>query len=97
MAATVTPIRNLRHVARDTGYRFVEQDSKMVELCAIITDSGKEVAAITDDVHKKSRGVCSISRTTINNWLNGTTRRPQNFTMDWVGFALGYERKWTKI
>jgi hypothetical protein len=88
---------NLAHVDRDKGYRFKERDPAMIELCQMITDSELSVFTITQRVHKESNGICAISPRTVNNWLNGTTRRPQNYLMNWIGHALGYERVWRHI
>jgi hypothetical protein len=96
-SATVTPLRKVRHVNRDRGYRFDGRtDPAMIELCQLITDSGKNVATICLAVRSDSKGVCNISPTTVSNWLSGKTRRPQNWTMNWVGFSLGFERKWAR-
>jgi len=90
-------VHNLAHLHRDRGYRFEERDPQMVELCDIIHQSEMDVMDICRKVYSASHGACSIGNSTIYNWLNGKTRRPQNLTLNWVGFALGYERKWTKI
>ena len=88
---------NLAYLHRDRGYRFEERDPKMIELCDLIHQSEMSVYAIANKVSQTTGGAYRVSDTTIDNWLNGKTRRPQSYTMDWVGFALGYERKWTKI
>lgn len=36
-----------------------------------------------------------VSRYTLIAWTFGTTKRPQNATMNSVMAALGYERHWT--
>lgn len=38
-----------------------------------------------------------VSTSTIRNWVKGKTRRPQNATIEAVGRAAGYGRKWVKI
>lgn len=96
MAQARTPVRRLEHVTRDRGYRFVDRDPAMVELCNLITDSGMSIPDIVEAVAKATSGTYKVSATTIANWQNGTTRRPQNYTLNWVAHALGYERKWTK-
>lgn len=88
---------NLKHLERDRGYRFQDRDPSMIELCDIIYNSELDVKDIVQLVSKASGGAYSVGKSTIYNWLNGTTKRPQSFGMNWVGFALGYERKWTKI
>lgn len=85
---------NVRTLRRDKGYRFKDRDPAMEELCDLIHKSGFTVARIVAEVNKATAGAYNISPSTINNWLSGKTRRPQNLTMSWVGFAIGYERRW---
>lgn len=87
----------LQHLERDRGYRFQDRDPSMVELCDIIYNSELDVKEIVELVSKATGGAYSVGKSTIYNWLNGKTKRPQSFGMNWVGFALGYERKWTKL
>jgi hypothetical protein len=97
MQSTANNVRKLAHVRRDRGYRWDQRtDPAMIELCQLITDSGQDIATIVATVHKDSNGLCNISLTTVANWLSGKTKRPQNFTMNWVGYALGFERKWAR-
>lgn len=88
----------LEHVHRDRGYRFSDRDPVIEEITNIITKSGLNVGDILERVLDVSDNSVHISYSTINNWLNGKTRRPQNFTVTWVARALGYERRfvWTK-
>ena len=90
-------VHRLEFLHRDRGYRFQDRDPQMVELCHIIDQSSMTVPTICGEVSKATGGAYRISTTTVYNWLNGTTRRPQNLTMNWVGYALGYTRAWTKI
>ena len=90
-------VHKLQFLHRDRGYRFADRDPQMVELCSLIHVSEMDVMDICREVYLASHGAYSINNSTIYNWLNGKTRRPQNLTLNWVGFALGYERKWTKI
>lgn len=69
----------------------------MIELRAIINQSEMSVPDIVKEVSRATGGAYNVGPTTIYNWLNGKTKRPQNYTMTWVGFALGVERKWTPI
>jgi len=94
--STKVKSNNLVYLHRDRGYRFTDRDPDMEELCSLIDKSGFNVNEICERVTKESRGVYSVSHTTIDNWLNGKTKRPQNFTMTWVGHALGYTRSWEK-
>lgn len=95
-AKAVTKVHNLRFIDRDRGYRFQDRDPAMEELCDLIDKSGLTAHQITQEVSKASHGLYHVGWGTINNWLNGKTRRPSNHTLTWVGYALGYERKWRK-
>ena len=98
MAATKpSKPHNLVYLQRDRGYRFEDRDPAMEELCDLIDKSGMSVGDIVKQTHKATNGVYAVSPGTINNWLSGQTRRPQNLTLTWVGYALGYQRKWTKL
>jgi len=87
---------NLAYLHRDRGYRFADRDPAMEELCDIIDKSGLSIGDIIDRVLDASNNQVRISYTTIDNWLSGKTRRPSNHCLTWVGYALGYERKWRK-
>jgi hypothetical protein len=100
MTKTARPtakIHRLEFATRNKAYRFQEQDSAMVELCSLIDASELTISDIQSAVVRATGGAYSIGSSTIYNWLNGKTKRPQSFTMGWVGFALGYERKWTRM
>ena len=90
-------VHRLEFVHRDRGYRFQDRDPAMEELCSLIHASEMDVKAIVSAVSRATGGAYTVSNSTIYNWLNGQTKRPQSFTMNWVGYALGYERKWTKM
>lgn len=88
---------NLAYIHRDRGYQFTDRDPKMEQLCDLIDKSDMSVYAITQKVANMTHGAYRVSESTIANWLNGKTRRPQNFTMTWVGYAIGFELTWRKI
>lgn len=90
-------IHNLSHVRRDRGYRFTDRDPDMEYISNLVTRSELSVTGICEKVARISGGAYRISEATINNWMNGKTKRPQNFTLSWVAHALGYERRWTKL
>jgi hypothetical protein len=90
-------VHRLELVNRNQAYRFSEQDPAMVELCSLIDASELSITEIVRRVSRASGGAYNIGSSTIYNWLNGKTKRPQSYTMNWAGFALGYERKWTKM
>jgi hypothetical protein len=81
---------------RDKGYRFKDRDPVMDEICRMITDSGLSLKAISD----LTANVGSWARVvpgTMKRWLDGRTRKPQNFTVTWVAYVLGFERKWIRV
>lgn len=77
-------VRNLGHLHRDRGYRFVDQDPILAEISRLITNSGLSAQAIA----MRS----GVTARTITNWQNGRVKRPQNLTIDYVLLALGYRR-----
>lgn len=88
---------NLVHLHRDRGYRFVDRDPELEEVCSIIDKSGLSSVEISSKIAQLSKSSASVTPATIDNWLSGKTKRPQNYTLTWVMSALGYERKWRKI
>jgi IS30 family transposase len=97
MTKHTATVHKLSHVRRDRGYRFTERDPDMVWLCNIISNSEMSVGDIVDSVSRTTKGIIRVSPNTIYNWLNGKTKKPQNYTLTWVGHALGYERGWKVI
>lgn len=90
-------IHRLQFLHRDRGYRFQDRDPAMEQLCDLIHQSEMSIDDIVKVVSGATGGAYRVSPTTIYNWLNGKTKRPQSYTMGWVGYALGYERKWTRM
>lgn len=88
---------NLAYLRRDRGYRFLDRDPELEEVCSIVSKSGLSSAEISSKITQLSKSSASVAPTTIDNWLSGKTKRPQNYTLTWVMSALGYERKWRKI
>jgi transcriptional regulator with XRE-family HTH domain len=76
--------RNLTHISRDIGYRFVDRDPILELVANAITDSGLSLKAIENR--------CGVTSKTIAKWMNGGTRRPQNLTIEFVLRAIGYRR-----
>jgi hypothetical protein len=89
-------IHNLAHIKRDRGYRFQERDPDMEWICQLIMQSGKGISEVLEDVLDVSNNQVHISYGTIAKWLDGKTKRPQNFTLTWVALALGYQKNWLK-
>ncbi len=97
MASLKLKPNNIVHLNRDRGYRFIDRDKDLEWICNEITRSGLSVGDILEKILDISNNSVHISYACVNNWLNGTTKRPQNFTLTWVANALGYSRGWTKI
>ena len=94
MAAT---IHKLKYADRDKSYRWSDRDPDLEFICNAINDSELSCYQISNNIGKETGGAYAVSSTTMYNWLDGKVKRPQNFTMSWVAFALGYERRWVKI
>jgi|SRR5215471_500716 len=90
---------NLRVVSeRTTYYRFTDQvDPDLAFICEHIIASGLSPSQIEDDIESLSNGRARVSYKTIFKWLEGTTKRPHNHSLIWVGRALGLERHWRVI
>ena len=97
MTVTKLKPRNLAHEKRDRGYRFTDRDPVLDDITRLITDSGLSIGDLIERVLDASNNQVRLSYATIANWLSGKTRRPQNFTVTWVAFALGYERKFVRV
>jgi hypothetical protein len=87
---------NLLYLHRDRGYRFKDRDPVLEEICDIISKSGLSGFEISQLTASKAGGF-KVAPSTITKWLDGTTKKPQNFTVTWVGYVLGWRRGWTKI
>jgi hypothetical protein len=75
-----------------SGYRWQDQDPVMEALCYAIDQSGLKAWEISQRTYKITHGVGRVADGTITRWLKGETKRPQNMTMDMVGFAIGKRR-----
>jgi hypothetical protein len=47
-----------------------------------------------DIEHETEKLGWKVSRFTVLNWLYGSVKRPQNYTMTIVALALGYSKTW---
>jgi hypothetical protein len=88
---------NLVYLNRDKGYRFKDRDPVLEEVTNLIEKSGLSTNAISELTAKVSHNTVKVSPGTMDRWLNGKTFKPQNYTVSWVGYALGYERRWQKL
>lgn len=71
-------------------YRFIDKDPVIDEVRTIVQDEGliKRLAMAAN--------LAGLSKTTLDNWFNGHTRRPQNASIMALVSSLGYQRKFTK-
>ena len=59
--------------------------------------SGLSVQELADRINSQTKSVANVGHSTIYNWMNGKTKRPQNYTLTWVAYALGVRREWVEI
>jgi hypothetical protein len=90
-------VHRLEFADRDKSYRFRDRDPDLEFVCTAINESEMSTYGISQRIAEVSKGVTRVAPSTMDNWLLGKVRRPQNFTMTWVAYALGYERVWKKI
>lgn len=71
-------------------YHFIDKDPVIDEVRTVIQDEGliKKLGIVAD--------LSSLAYSTIDGWLNGDTKRPQNASIMAVMISLGYERRWEK-
>jgi transcriptional regulator with XRE-family HTH domain len=70
-------------------YLFRDKDPVIDELRTMKQDAG-----VSDKEISETSGV---STTTLYNWFQGKTRRPQSSTTEAVGRALGKKRAWVDM
>lgn len=70
-------------------YNFKDKDPVIDEMRTALQDSGKSY----QEVHEDS----GVSATTLYNWFNGETRRPQFATIRAAARAMGYDYRRVKI
>ena len=67
-------------------YRFRGQDPVVGQVKTMFL--GADIKRV--ELHK----ISGVSASTIGNWFNGTTRRPQFATINAAGRAMGHQLKW---
>lgn len=70
------------------SYSFRDKDPVIDEVRTLVNDSQKSYQAI----HEAS----GVSVSTMYNWFEGTTKRPQYATVMAVVYALGYKAKFVR-
>lgn len=73
-----------------------DRDPDLEEICHMIDSQGLLPGDVVKRVYDITNGVVNLHYKTIEKWLNGKTKKPLNYTLNWVGIALGFERRWTK-
>jgi len=77
------------------SYVFRNKDPEIDVMRTLVQDhfggrlSGKQFSQIEEDGGPTSA--------TMRNWFFGTTKRPQNATLEAAGRAMGFRRKWVKL
>src|SRR4051812_5257513 len=71
-------------------YRFLDKDPVIDKIRTVVDDEG--LMKRLTIVHELS----GVATTTLNNWFNGHTKKPQNPTIEAVLTSLGYEREIVK-
>jgi transcriptional regulator with XRE-family HTH domain len=71
------------------SYNFVDKDPIIDEIRTIVEKSGENYAR----VHEQS----GVAITTLTNWFDGPTKRPQAATLNAVARALGYKLGFVKM
>ena len=66
-------------------YRFIDKDP--------IIDAVRTVVQAEHMKNSAVHAVSGVATATLDNWFEGTTRRPQNSTVTQVTAALGYVRR----
>lgn len=70
-------------------YNFLDKDPVIDEMRTALKDSGKTYQEIQAD--------SGVSVTTLHNWFNGDTRKPQFATVRAAARAMGYDFKRVKL
>jgi len=76
----------ISHAEKDKGYRHIDKDPALYEVCGLIEQSGLSI----DKVAEPS----GVSRTTLHNRLFGRTQRPRNATISFVLRSLGITQRY---
>ena len=82
-------VRNLAHLDRDVGYRWVDADPIVEFLRGDITDSGWSTTYLAERA--------GLSPSTVRNIQNGKTHHPANTTVETLLTALGWGRPIRRI
>lgn len=78
--------RSALHLYR--SYNFVDKDPVIDRIRTIVEDEGLSYG----EIHI----ISGVSATTLTNWFDGETRRPQYATIAAVTHSLGYKQEFVK-
>jgi transcriptional regulator with XRE-family HTH domain len=70
------------------SYNFVDKDPVIDRIRTIVADEGLSYG----EIHI----ISGVSASTLTNWFDGETRRPQYATIAAVTYALGYKQEFVK-
>jgi hypothetical protein len=87
------PRKNLMPERNFLAYQWVDKDPDLDVVKYAIEASGKSAEWIERETEKHSH---KVSRYTILNWCFGSTKRPQNASMNMVMHVLGWSRPWVQ-
>jgi len=88
---------NLKTALKDRSYRWNDRDPDLEWVCNEITASGLSTIEISREIYRATGTTYTVSPSTMDKWLAGKVRRPQNMTLSWVAYGLGYQRRWIKL
>jgi transcriptional regulator with XRE-family HTH domain len=70
------------------SYNFVDKDPVIDRIRTIVADEGLS----NEEIHV----ISGVSSSTLHNWFEGDTRRPQYATIAAVTYSLGYKQEFVK-
>jgi hypothetical protein len=71
-------------------YRFLDKDPVIDQMRTVLQDEGLFTRLTI------AADIASLSRTTLDNWFHGDTKRPQFASIMALMTSLGYENKWSR-
>lgn len=75
------------------AYNWIDKDPELDFVKKCIEDSGWTLEKIEQETERNGH---KVSRYTLLAWYYGSTKRPQNVTMNSVMAAIGWERHWAQ-
>jgi hypothetical protein len=75
------------------AYSWIDKDPELDVVKAAIEESGWTLERIERETEAIGH---RVSRYTLLQWMYGSTKRPQNVTMNNVMIVLGWERPWRR-